>query len=236
MKYYGKKFEGKIPKSGLSVKHTMKNMKKLIVFFLIALNTHHLHAQDEEIATPSRTVAKIQPQQFVDNTFFLSLEKFNKDFGKSFNFGLGLTSTNNEVSQSGYKAEIQYRYYPLKFAESKGRKSGQSYHGGIYAGIYLHHSYNQKTTSYYEFNDIPDSDPVLVENKHKVVAFNPGIVIGYQKTFFEKLYIEAYVGGGIRTGSISDSRTGYIEYNDGIFDEDYQGVFPKIGFNIGLGL
>ena len=67
------------------------------------------------------------------------------------------------------------------------------------------------------------------------MAFNPGVLIGYQQTFFEILFLEIYVGGGIRTANISDtSSEANFYYNDGIFDEDYKGVFPKIGFSIGL--
>ncbi|MFY0651017.1 MAG: hypothetical protein JXQ96_03240 [Cyclobacteriaceae bacterium] len=208
-------------------------MKRFFTLLFIIFSAFDAQSQDSSADGPSKTVMKIQPQQFIDHTFFLALEKFNKDYGKSFMLGLGLTSTNNEYSESGYKAEIQYRYYPLKFTENEGRKAGSKYHGGIYASIYLHHSYNVRSSPYYDYNN---PDPTPMENKRKILAFNPGVTIGYQKTFFEKLYLDVYVGGGIRTTNVSDSQSGFIDYNDGIFDENYKGIFPKIGFSIGLGL
>ena len=214
---------------------TAVHMKKIItLLFFIALFANKLKAQDEVVDTPSSVVVKLHPQQFIDKTFFLSLEKFNKKFENSFSIGLGLTSSNNYVNESGYKAEFQYRYFPLKFAEKKRQNSKSPYFGGIYAGIFLNHSYNVGESKYFSYNGGPD--PVEITNKHTVTAFNPGVLIGYQQTIFEILYIEAFVGGGIRTASIADTNPDEFYYNNGIFDEDYRGVFPKIGFSIGLGL
>ena len=210
----------------------MKNSSTLIIALVLSFQTF---SQDQTLPEPSSTVVKIHPQQFVDNTFYLSLEKFNKEFKNSINVGLGLTASNGDINQSGYKAEVQYRYFPLKFSERKNRRNNSTYHGGIFTGVYVHNSYNVRKSQYFSYDET-SPEPTLVESKEKVLAFNPGVVIGYQKTFFEKLYLEVFVGGGIRTAITSGASPEYFFDNGDVFGEKYEGVFPKIGFSIGIGL
>jgi hypothetical protein len=67
-----------------------------------------------------------------------------------------------------------------------------------------------------------------------------GFTLGYQRTLWEVVFLEAFVGGGIQfSDRISSGQLppdGLIYQYDGITDPGYKGILPKIGLMIGIGL
>ena len=66
-----------------------------------------------------------------------------------------------------------------------------------------------------------------------------GFTIGYQKTLWQVLFLEAFGGGGIQFADrkVTGQAPEYAYYDyDTITDPAYKGILPKIGMNIGIGL
>ena len=219
---------------------------KTRLFWAIAListiySSHDVYSQTASDTTElerSKSIVKIQPFQFIDNTFFLGYEGFNRDFTKSFNIGLGfITSNTQAVEEVGFKYEVQYRIYINGFTKYVPKRSESPYNRGIYAGIYFAGVRSQETSEFSYFDPIQEFVEFR-ENQRTVNAFNPGITIGIQRSVWENLYLDFYVGGGVRFANISDSDDLFPESNfdvDDVYDREYSGVFPKIGLSIGLG-
>jgi hypothetical protein len=191
-------------------------MKKLIYIFLILFSSYQSFSQDS--LSLKKLVVKISPQHFIANTFLIGVEGFNKNYSSSINFFGGITSGKEE---SGFSGEFQYRIYgsPMKLKE--GSKKFPPYFRGIFLGFFL------KGESYTLSDRDYNFQPIYV--KRKVSAIFPGVVMGIQRTFEERIFVEFFVGGGIR---MVDQEVGGSD----IFQKDFKGVIPKIGINIGIGI
>jgi hypothetical protein len=199
-------------------------------------------AQDPEPL--SRSVFKLSPQHFIHNSLKVGLERFNPTHASSFTFFVtGMMENTMQSYGEGYNGvagELQLRKYisPMKSQTSRHNKT---YHQGVYGALYLqggHFSDKFKGESGY-------IDPVTgayVTEKYdyseKILNGGLGFTIGYQKTLWQVIFIEGFVGGGIQfagrklTGAVSD----YRYYYQGIVSPLYEGILPKIGMNIGIGL
>lgn len=213
-------------------------MKRFIFLLLISLPLS-LSAQETPNSTSSedfsrpRGIIKISPLKFFISTFEIGVEAFNADFNRSFNIDLGFRSGNIEYEDGrGGSLEIGYRKYvtPMKLRERKTRR--------FYQGIYYSPSFH---VGYFEGTDEYAYDPmggVIYSNQEKITSFAPSFTLGLQKTLWEIIYLDVYIGGGIRFARINRTGTNnYNEYyNDGLFQPGYEGIFPKIGLKIGVGL
>ncbi|MEL6560091.1 MAG: hypothetical protein AAFQ94_18015 [Bacteroidota bacterium] len=191
-----------------------------------------------EELTPVKSIIKLAPFQFVDNTFFLSYESFNQDFTKSFNVGLGFkTASDFNEEELGFKYEVQYRFYVNGFKPYTPKRKEASYRRGIYASVYFSGLYTQIESEFSTFDPVGNFSTFRT-NERTINAFNPGVTIGIQRSVWDILYLDFYVGGGVRFASVRDSDDLFpdnrFEFQD-IYDTDYEGVFPKIGINVGIG-
>jgi len=143
---------------------------------------------------------------------------------------------------NGLAGELQLRKYisPLKSYTSKNNKV---YHQGVYGAAYLQGgSYSGQFTdpyTYYDFNT--GTYLTQAQNNYKVAVGNWGFgfTIGYQKTLWEVIFMEAFIGGGIQFSdkTVSGGTPNPNDYSyDGIIDPSYEGILPKIGLQIGIGL
>lgn len=196
-------------------------------------------ANDESDEIPEvRSLVKIAPFQFIDNTFFLMYEGFNADYTNSINIGLGFkTSSGFNSEETGFKYELQYRFYVDGFKGYSGSKNGNAYRRGIYASIFFSGLYTRVNSTFSSFDPVGNFSRID-DNTQTINAFNPGVTLGLQRSFWDILYIDFYVGGGVRLADVSNSNdmfpTNRSDFTN-IYDVDYQGVFPKIGVNLGIG-
>lgn len=208
-------------------------MKKLLLVFMYLSVTVLLFAQED--SEPSfklpRSVIKISPFQFALNTLELGIETFNPTYSKSFNFSLGLRTGSNVYNDgSGVNLELGYRKYaaPMKYRVRGNRESYQ----GIYYSLFVRGEYFKGEKNDYFYGGYQDS------YKEKTFAIAPGFTIGFQKTLWQVILLDAYVGGGVKFSHVDYLTTpppGYEPYYD-IFDPGYSGIYPKIGVKIGIGL
>lgn len=209
-----------------------------IIVLICHQNAYSQTPYDTTELRRAKNIVKIQPFQFIDNTFFLGYEAFNNDFTKSFNIGLGFITSNVQGSEEvGFKYEAQYRIYVNGFKKYVPKRSETPYNRGIYAGIYFSGVRSEETTEFSFFEPIQQ---VLEfrDNTRTVSAFNPGITIGLQRTIWENLYLDFYIGGGVRFANVTDSDEFFPQSDfdiDDVYDREYSGVFPKVGMSIGLG-
>lgn len=208
-------------------------MKKLLLAFTYLSFTVGLFAQGDSepgFKLP-RYVIKISPLQFVVNTLELGIETFNPTYSKSFNLGLGLRTGSNFYNDgSGVNLELGYRKYavPMKYRARGNRESYQ----GIYYSLFVRGEYFKGENNDYYYTGFQDS------YTEKTFAIVPGFTIGFQKTLWQVILLDAYVGGGIKFSDVeylTAPPAGYKPYYD-IFDPGYSGIYPKIGVKIGIGL
>jgi hypothetical protein len=73
--------------------------------------------------------------------------------------------------------------------------------------------------------------------KTKITSISPGFSIGVQRSIFEVMYIDFYLGGGIRFPSFEYSNDNHPDSNeDDIFSPSYEGIYPTFGLKVGIGL
>ena len=207
-------------------------------------------AMSQETPPPSRSVFKISPQHFTKNQLKIGLERFTHSYSRSFSlFLVGLFDRYENVGYTegynGIGTELQYRKYIVPMAPHTTRKD-HAYHRGIYFSGYLQGGYYSGkqtgiTSNYDPATGNHTSSPY--EYTDNIRNLGGGITFGFQQTLWSKLFFEAYVGGGLQFSSHTSSGTlppdpYYYYYYDSnsITSLDYQGMLPKIGVLIGIGL
>lgn len=184
----------------------------------------------------------ISPSHFFRNTFLVSFE-----------FGIGRDKTiaimpgvilkqNGTEKYKGFQAEIQPRFYLI---HPSFENMGDSKYGGARLQPYVAPYYGflslQKDYTLYRYdpNNQTNNPKDFVRN---TTAHTGGILIGCRANLTKNLFLELNAGGGFRFADIKDTVYNedpnefpiYEDYN--IFDFDYTGITPKIGFLVGIRL
>jgi hypothetical protein len=222
-------------------------MRNAILLLLAVLSLVSFATFAQETETISRTIFKLSPQHFIHNSLKAGIERFNTTHSGSFAFfATGrLENADNAFLPEGYDGlagEIQFRKYisPMKLRTSR---KNNTYHQGIYGAAYLQGgSYSGGFSDEYSFYDPNTGQYVTQYNysfKESVTNYGFGFALGYQKTVWQVVFLEAFVGGGIqfsqRTISGNKPEQGFFGYS-GIADPGFEGILPKIGLHIGIGL
>ncbi len=198
-------------------------MKKLLPLIFLFVTIQFAQAQEEDngLKMP-KALIKIYPQAFFLSTFQLGIETFNSDFSRSFNFDAGIRTRNDNwyESYSGVYGEVAYRKYfvPMKF--KKKNYMGVYYSIGFKAGYY-------KTEIYDDFTGNYDEETELWN-------YSPSFTIGIQKTIWQVLLLDIFVGGALGIPVYPDNAI-EVDYADNL-DPAFKGIYPKIGVKIGVGL
>jgi hypothetical protein len=120
-------------------------------------------------------------------------------------------------------------------------KRGNPFHQGVYGAVYLQGASHSGTFSDDYYYTGPDGVPVLGSTysyKEVIGNWGGGFIIGYQKTLWQVIFFEAFVGGGIQFSDIIRSEqqgTTFFSVG-GITYPGYRGILPKVGLNVGLAL
>jgi hypothetical protein len=208
----------------------------------------------EDLRKP--TVIKISPFHLFDNQFNVSMEFFNKTTYRS-SIAIAancIYADNAKVADQGFSLDIQKRIYPRGFSSDTVAyyRNGA---GGFYVGfgIQLGYSeYRDKNISewFFRIDTIKDGTnkiPVRsdYEIKRNVMTRNiwalPYVELGYQFIIWEALYIDCFLGGGVKINNVTKSSPDKslnldTYYNDpGILKRYYKGIIPRIGLSLGVG-
>jgi hypothetical protein len=184
---------------------------------------------------PVKNIIKISPFHFVDGTFLMSYERMLGSQKSSLMFSAGIHSRsnrdyyngNNVTPEFGFQEELQYRLYVVQPQNVSRNGRGFWYFKGFYAGPYISHRYLQRSVYVWDW--------VLQQNTTEPEKLNEvggGVVLGVQVALGNKFFIDFFTGGGIKRsmGLISQN------YYAGVTDPGYNGVYPKIGLQLGIGL
>jgi hypothetical protein len=207
-------------------------MKNLLLVVLCSLMINVLLAQSDPEPTFQlpRTIVKLSPFQFAASTLELGIETFNPTYSKSFNLSVGLRSGSNDYNDGkGVSCELAFRKYaaPMKF-RSRGNRQ---YYQGIYYTLFAKGEYFKgENIDYYYTNTETYTE--------KTFAVTPGFAIGFQRTFWQIIFMDVFVGGGVKFSNVDYLDTPPADYDPhyDIFDPGYSGIYPKIGVKIGIGL
>ena len=241
-----------------SVVRIPKNTKKFLmkrIFIALALMLGAVFsAQAQESAKPtetkalSRHILKLPPLHFTRSTFTLRYERLNAAMTRSLQFSIDLTtmeSSWNDYKEMGWGGDLEYRIYAGGFKQGTTQK-GQTYGQGVYFAPYVKGEYfNTNETYWGEGRQDPNTGQWINGQgtvERKIMAFTPGAVIGWQRSFWGVLHLDVYLGGGIRYTSEERNFTdgqpaGSLSFHySGLWDRGYSGVAPRMGFNVGIGL
>jgi hypothetical protein len=200
----------------------------------------------EEHETISRSIVKLSPQHFTENSLKAGLERFNMNHSLSVAVFITGRMEKNEDSYvgegyDGLAGELQVRKYisPMKTVTSK---KNRTFNQGIYGAVYLQGgTYSGDFRGEYSYYDANGAwvTGVSYDYEDHVGNWGGGFTIGYQRTLWQVIFVEAFIGGGLQfsdriiTGKKPDES--YFYY-DSILDPYYRGILPKFGVNIGIGL
>jgi hypothetical protein len=213
-------------------------MKRLILALLL-LTSATLFAQETatepEFRIP-RTLIKLAPLQFFSSTLEMGLEAFNPEFTRSFDMSLGFRSNADAYNDArGGNLELGYRKYvsPMKIHTRKHRQ----FYQGIYYSVFVRGSYFKGSDVFSTYDPLTSSY-TEIHDSERVLAGGPGFTLGLQKTLWQIIFLDVFIGGGIRFADIKRvNYSGNFYYSgDGLFDPAYDGIYPKIGAKIGVGL
>jgi len=201
----------------------------------------------QETETISRTIFKLSPQHFTQNSLKGGVERFNRNHSASLAVLITgrMEKNENSIYGNGYDGlagELQLRRYisPIKEMASK---NGRQFHQGVYGGVYVQGgSYSGDfRDEYYYYDDTGTMvEEVLYDYEDHIGNWGGGFIIGYQRTLWQVVFTEVFIGGGLQfsdritTGLVPYGRD--LFYDDGITDPYYRGILPKIGLNVGIGL
>jgi hypothetical protein len=222
-------------------------MKKSMLLISALLGAGLSFGLAQDTLKISRTIAKLSPQHFIDNSLKAGIERFNKTHSGSIAFFITGRIENEENNfdidgHSGIAGELQFRKYisPMKTRLSKRNNLvnqgiyGAAYlQGGSYSGDFEGENFD------YDPNTRQYTNRVEYAYKEKVINYGFGFTIGFQKSLWQVIFLDAYIGGGIQfaDNTVTGTRPDYdFQRYSGIGDPTYKGILPKIGFQIGIGL
>jgi hypothetical protein len=227
-------------------------MRKVFFCLLFITRTALVATAQDTESILKRNIVKVTPQHFIRNTLYASYERFSPSMKSSVQYSLGLlyrrdrsswSSFNDYETQGGVLAEVQGRYYVPAFRQLVSTRNNRTFAQGIYLSGFLRGEYAQIEGAYTVWNSTGNFQEQRPIND-RVLAINPGFTIGYQRTLWQFIYFDMYLGGGLRIASISRERAmqpGYSYYSPfygggDILDLAYRGILPKAGISIGIGL
>ena len=211
--------------------------KNILVALLMITLANIAHSQSVQPGYLS-----ISPSHFFRNTFLLSYETgIGKDKTIAILPGVILKQNGSE-KYKGFQAEIQSRFYLLhpSFANMEESKYGGARIQPYVAPYYSYMSL-QKDYTLYSYNPNNPSGEAK-DFERNTTAHSGGVIVGCRINFTKNLFIDFNAGGGFRFADIEDTVYAedpnlfpiYEDYN--IFDYDYTGITPKIGFLVGIRL
>lgn len=191
-------------------------------------------------------VMKLSPFHFFDRQLSITGELFNKDYKRSLCISLAMIyADNSKVYDVGTSLTIERRFYPRGFKPDTlnwNRNTATGFYFGMGAQV-----------GYSEFNDRSNYangyyDPITggylynVENVTITSAWvTPTLTLGYQFILWDALYIDAFVGGGVKVNDTKKTSPNIIVDFSKYYSEPditsryYKGIVPRVGLTLGMG-
>lgn len=195
----------------------MKIKISLLIIMLVSFST--LQAQDQ--SKEYKSIMKFSAVNFFFKNFQLGIER-SVSPNQSVYFTAGYTYEEEYSSKKeGLNLEFQYKYIAL---EAQGQHALKRIYFAPYLG-YKDFDLDQEIYNY-------DSEPQSTIEVFDIKAVNAGVLIGITFILKERFVFDFYVGGGIR--KTNDYDPDKHTYQNGIMDVGYNGIAPRIGFDVGI--
>lgn len=196
-------------------------MKK-IVLAIFLLGIINCQAQVDTVI-PYKNSLRYDPLPAINSTFMLGFELYCTPVSSLLIMPSVMYKEDSDYAHQGFIFETQYRYHVINKLSNSG-KSIISYYVAPYAAIKFYRIEDVTLSevwngSYYTMENLKYTD---VFN-----AFSGGILGGSEITFAKKLFLDFYLGGGIRTAKTNRN-------DDSPMDPGFKGIAPKLGFNLGV--
>lgn len=217
-------------------------MKKLFLvlvyqfmFFAIIIG----QTEDKEHFS-QKNALKLSPFELGQSEFQLTYERYiGENRRASFLLipSVHLKDTREE-SIGGWQVMGQYRFYLTHFRKDQKKTFLNLHNYGFYTGLYaLYLNYEQEYSRGF-FNPNNGNYDTARFNK-SISGLEGGALIGLQVDITSRILMDFYVGGGIRKAETDDSyfdepREGEYYESYHVFDLEYTGVKPRLGFSIGI--
>lgn len=240
-------------------------MKKILTLIsIIYISIPNLNAQEKK----NHKIFKYHPFSLITGSFNISQEIFNKENTKSTVIGLGIRYVNKEENNN-YSSSMAYEQFNKWQGVSlwvdrrfyvPGFQSGDKYgfdnekvKFGVYLapGVKLDYNHNNFDNGYYStvYNQVGQPiDPVLYVDNGKVnyISVFPNINLGMQFTLFQNLYMDLFIGGGVKFLSkniLEKNNNENVSYGYSSVTTEAintfvvrEGVRPNFGFSLGINL
>ncbi|MEM6299297.1 MAG: hypothetical protein AAF740_11480 [Bacteroidota bacterium] len=186
-----------------------------------------------------RNIFKLTPGDFFNSTFTVGLETLNKSRTRSFNIHFNVRSGDTwEGDISGFGGEVSYRFYAGRGLVIQESKKGNRFIQGAYFAPFLRAGYLNREENFQQqvYDPVTNTwDITDINDETEVIYFFPGLYVGWQRTFWDLIYMDVFLGGGVRMSDVkySDPRV-EDRWSDGILDVEYNGVAPRVGINLGI--
>lgn len=139
----------------------------------------------------------------------------------------------------GVAGELQFRKYlgPMR----PPRIEGNVHSPGVYLAGYVQSGFCsgrfRKEYDYIDYYGMP-ARAVSYDFREDIASWGFGFTMGYQRTLWHVLFLEAFIDGAIRFSDTDQSGQGsrHLRKRPMIRDPIYKGILPRLGLNIGIGI
>jgi len=214
-------------------------MKKFKFLFLIcSLSSYSLIGQNTN-TYEYQNALKISPIEFAQSQFQITYEHYLNNRATSVLIIPTITLKDNGLeSKKGIEGMLQYRFFLSHLIKGEHKTLGM-HNIGFFTGPYaLGMVYNEEYQRGYYMQSRDEYVMDIFEKDIK--AAEVGAIIGIQFDITPKILLDLYVGGGIRYADtedtfeqVTDTDTNYFDAYD-VFDQEYTGVKPKLGLQLGF--
>lgn len=157
--------------------------------------------------------------QFTQSTFQIGYERFF-DPNTSFFLAGGLKFQDSDYEKSfGVRTEVQMKFHVYTVIKPKVSHR-------LYFAPYLVNQYMETEGEVY------DNYGNYTWQTDTFDEFGGGMLFGWSYSFANRINLDIYSGGGLQKTFNYDENTNY--YSDGIFEDGYSGIVPRLGIDIGF--
>lgn len=204
-------------------------MRKLFLSFCGVLCIAYGQAKQTNGSDLPTVIFKFSPQHMIRSGMWLSAEIFNQQHSASNQISLeGIYSkpvdnTFGLIESTGFTAEYMFRYYTDRLHIQKNLK--KEYVKGFYVGLFGQAgSYSQKS----------NYSGAVVQTKS--TTFYPGFIFGLQQSIADRVYLDFYLGAGMHISNRTVDPSGTSYRPDNAYMIYTNGILPKVGLSLGIGI
>ena len=191
-------------------------------------------------------VMKLSPFHFFDRQLSITGEFFGHDYKRSTCISLAMIyADNSKVYDVGTSLNIERRFYPRGFQPDTtnwNRNTATGFYFGMGAQV-GYSEYNDRTNNSNGYYD-PATNTYLNLNDDVTITsrwVTPTLTLGYQFILWDALFIDAFVGGGVKVNDTKktspNSSVNFSNYysEPDITSRYYKGIVPRVGLTLGMG-